>query len=163
MAIESRFNPFAQSPVGAQGLMQVLTRVHDDKYESFGGTHAAFDPVTNLRVGAQVLKESISRGGSIAEGLRHYVGAALLEDDGGYISKIVSEQNHMRAVMEGRPVPLNAGNPATPIPRAVQAPAAPAAPTAAETPDSTRPAPETETEDLKLKPSLSAERVALAR
>ena len=102
MAIESRFNPFAQSQVGAQGLMQVMTRVHDDKYESFGGTHAAFDPVTNLRVGVQVLKESIARGGSVAEGLRHYVGAALQEDDGGYVAKIVSEQGHMRAVLEGR-------------------------------------------------------------
>ena len=60
MAVESSFNPFAQSPVGAQGLMQVMTKVHDDKYEAFGGSHAAFDPVTNLRVGVQVLKECIA-------------------------------------------------------------------------------------------------------
>ena len=63
MAIESGFNPFAQSPVGAQGLMQVLTRVHDDKYQAFGGQRAAFDPISNLRVGVQVLKECIARAG----------------------------------------------------------------------------------------------------
>ena len=55
MAVESGFNPFAQSPVGAQGLMQVMTGIHSDKYESFGGKLAAFDPVTNLRVGVKVL------------------------------------------------------------------------------------------------------------
>ena len=60
MAVESSFNPFAQSPVGAQGLMQVMTHVHGDKYESFGGKLAAFDPVTNLRVGVKVLKECIA-------------------------------------------------------------------------------------------------------
>jgi len=73
MAIESGFNPFAQSPMGAQGLMQVMTGVHSDKYAGFGGKLAAFDPVTNLRVGVKVLQESIARaGGSVEGGLRHY-------------------------------------------------------------------------------------------
>ena len=110
MAVESRFNPFAQSAVGAQGLMQVMTQVHDDKYDSFGGVHAAFDPITNLRVGVQVLKESIARGGSVEEGLRHYVGAALLDDDAGYAGKVLAEQVNMRQVLEGRAVPANIVN-----------------------------------------------------
>ncbi len=110
MAIESSFNPFAQSPVGAQGLMQVLTRVHDDKYESFGGKHAAFDPISNLRVGVAVLKECILRAGGLHEGLRYYVGAALLESDGGYVGRVLAEQAHMRNVADGKTVPLNASN-----------------------------------------------------
>jgi hypothetical protein len=104
MAVESSFNPFAQSPVGAQGLMQVMTRIHDDKYVAFGGNHAAFDPLTNLRVGVQVLKECIARAGSLEEGLRYYVGAANLADDGGYASKVLSEQAHLRLVAAGRNV-----------------------------------------------------------
>ena len=104
MAIESSFNPFAQSAVGAQGLMQVMTKIHDDKYERFGGTHAAFDPVTNLRVGVQVLKECIARAGSLEGGLRFYVGAANLTDDGGYAGKVLGEQNHLREVVRGKAV-----------------------------------------------------------
>ncbi len=110
MAIESSFNPFAQSHVGAQGLMQVMTHLHDDKYERFGGNLAAFDPVTNVRVGVQVLKECIARAGSIEEGLRHYVGAANLTDDGGYASKVLAEQSHLRAVAGGKLVAFNAPN-----------------------------------------------------
>ena len=110
VAIESSFNPFAQSPVGAQGLMQVMTRIHDDKYESFGGTHAAFDPISNLRVGVQVLKECIARAGSVQEGLRFYVGAALLDGDGGYAARVLAEQAHLKAVWEGRKVPVAASN-----------------------------------------------------
>ena len=104
MAIESSFNPFAQSPVGAQGLMQVMTRVHEPKYEAFGGSHAAFDPVTNLRVGVQVLKECIQRAGSVDGGLKFYVGAANLADDGGYASKVLAEQEFLRQVAHGRAV-----------------------------------------------------------
>ena len=108
MAVESSFNPFAQSNVGAQGLMQVMTRVHDDKYEPFGGNFAAFDPVTNLRVGTQVLKECITRAGSVEAGLRAYVGASNLADDGGYTSKVLAEQSQLRLVAGGKLVPVNA-------------------------------------------------------
>ncbi len=110
MAVESSFNPFAQSTMGAQGLMQVMTQVHDDKYQAFGGTRAAFDPITNLRVGAQVLKECIERAGGLQEGLRHYVGAALLSSDGGYADKVLAEQTHMRKVADGRSVPHTVSN-----------------------------------------------------
>ena len=123
MAVESSFNPFAQSSVGAQGLMQVMTKVHDDKYEPFGGNHAAFDPVTNLRVGVQVLKECIRRAGSLEAGLRYYVGAANLDDDGGYAGKVLAEQNNLRLVAAGKTVPANVAL----IPVALPAPAASAA------------------------------------
>lgn len=113
VAIESAFNPFAQSAVGAQGLMQVMTRVHDDKYVAFGGTHAAFDPVTNLRVGVQVLKECIQRAGSVEEGLRYYVGAANIAEDTGYASRVLAEHDLLKAVSAGRNLP--ASTPARPL------------------------------------------------
>lgn len=115
MAIESGFNPFAQSPVGAQGLMQVMTRVHSDKYEPFGGKFAAFDPVSNLRVGARVLHEYILRYGSIEGGLRRYVGAANLPDDGGYAAKVLAEHARLSQVAGGRPVPTHTPPQAIPV------------------------------------------------
>ena len=103
-AIESSFNPFAQSSVGAQGLMQVMTRVHTDKYEHFGGNLAAFDPVSNMRVGAAILKEYIRRAGSIEGGLKHYVGAANMASDGGYAAKVLAEHRRILQVT-GKTVP----------------------------------------------------------
>jgi hypothetical protein len=113
MAIESSFNPFAQSPVGAQGLMQVMTQIHDDKYQAFGGKFAAFDPVTNLRVGVQVLKECITRAGGLEAGLKYYVGAANMADDGGYAAKVLAEQANLRQIANGHQVALNVTLPAT--------------------------------------------------
>lgn len=107
MAIESSFNPFAESAVGAQGLMQVMTRVHTDKYQSFGGHFAAFDPVSNLRVGVKVLQECIARAGSVEGGLRYYVGAANMPDDGGYAAKVMAEHFRLRQVANGRSMPFN--------------------------------------------------------
>ncbi|QMV74305.1 lytic transglycosylase domain-containing protein [Comamonas piscis] len=102
MAVESSFNPFAQSSVGAQGLMQVMTKIHTDKYENFGGHFAAFDPVTNLRVGVKVLQECIQRAGSLEGGLKYYVGAANLPTDGGYAAKVMAEHFRIKQVADGR-------------------------------------------------------------
>ena len=143
MAIESSFNPFAQSPVGAQGLMQVMTRVHDEKYERFGGILAAFDPVTNLRVGVQVLKECIARAGSVEAGLRYYVGSGNQDGDNGYASKVLAEQVYLKNVAGGKVVAANA-------------PLTTAAPAAAPAPKAT-PAPAT------VEPATDPDRVALLR
>ena len=104
MAIESRFNPYAQSPVGAQGLMQVLTRVHSDKYAHFGGHSAAFDPLSNLRVGVKVLQDCIKQAGSVEGGLRLYVGA-VTTDGSGYINKVMNEHLRIQSVALGKPMP----------------------------------------------------------
>ena len=106
MAVESRFNPYAQSPVGAQGLMQVLTRVHTDKYEDFGGHMAAFDPVSNLRVGVKVLQDCIKRDGSVEGGLRCYVGA-VTTDGSWYINRVMSEHLRIQSVALGKPMPTS--------------------------------------------------------
>ncbi len=110
IAIESSFNPFAQSAVGAQGLMQVMTQVHADKYEHFGGNFAAFDPKSNLRVGATILQDYIRRAGSIEGGLKWYVGAANLPHDGGYAAKVMAEYARLHQVAKGRPLPARAAS-----------------------------------------------------
>jgi hypothetical protein len=128
MAIESRFNPFAQSPVGAQGLMQVMTRVHTDKYENFGGKLAAFDPLTNLRVGAKVLQDCIKRAGSIEGGLRLYVGA-VTTDGNWYVDRVIAEHLRIQSVALGKPMPTSFPK-ARAIPVAAPAQVAPEAPAA---------------------------------
>jgi soluble lytic murein transglycosylase-like protein len=113
MAVESSFNPFAQSPVGAQGLMQVMTHVHSDKFDRFGGKLATFDPVSNLRVGVKVLQECIKRAGSVEAGLRFYVGAANFEEDGGYVEKVLAEYERLKQIAAGQ-TPVSAWPALTP-------------------------------------------------
>jgi hypothetical protein len=105
ISVESNFDPRAQSNRGAQGLMQVLTRVHADKFSPFGGVAAAFDPMANIRVGAQILNGYLKRDGSVEGALKAYVGAALLPSDGGYGAKVIFERERMAAAAAGRPVP----------------------------------------------------------
>ncbi len=95
IAIESRYNPFAESHVGAQGLMQVMTRVHRDKFEALGrGPAAALDPIPNVMVGMQILSDCINRRGSVQRGLACYVGATG-PSDGGYGAKVLAERRRI--------------------------------------------------------------------
>ncbi len=103
-AIESSLNPLAQSSMGAQGLMQVMTRVHAERFEPHGGEAAALDPQANLEVGAEILRELISRGGSVERGLQLYVGAGNLPDDGGYGAKVLAERQRLQSAAKSAAV-----------------------------------------------------------
>ena len=123
ISVESRMNPFAESSMGAQGLMQVMTAVHKNKFDDHGGSKAVQDPSANLRVGAMLLKDSIRKTGSIEAGLKRYVGVDEPRSDGGYSVKVLGEYARLQAVANGRYV------------AATKAPAAPANTTARSGPD----------------------------
>ncbi|MDR1854052.1 MAG: lytic transglycosylase domain-containing protein [Azoarcus sp.] len=89
IAIESSFNPYAESNVGAQGLMQVIPRFHMDKIGKGKGKDALFDPELNVRVGAQVLKEGLRRYGTLEAALQYY-GGALNDPDAAYANKVLT-------------------------------------------------------------------------
>jgi soluble lytic murein transglycosylase-like protein len=105
MAIESGLNPFAESPMGAQGLMQVMSKVHHEKFQDMGGLQAALNPVANIRVGSLILKDYVTRGGSVEAGLKTYVGAAAFETDDGYGSRVLAEYKRLKQVSSGKKVP----------------------------------------------------------
>jgi hypothetical protein len=105
MSIESGLNPFAESPMGAQGLMQVMSKVHHEKFQDMGGLQAALNPVANIRVGSLILKDYVTRGGSVEAGLKSYVGAAAFETDDGYGSRVLAEYNRLKQVSAGKKVP----------------------------------------------------------
>ena len=65
---ESAFNPKAVSPVGAQGLMQLMPALQQDL-----GVLDAFDPVQNVMAGTQYLKKLLDRHkGDVALALASY-------------------------------------------------------------------------------------------
>ena len=105
MAVESRFNPYAESSVGAQGLMQVMAKVHADKFEDHGGIQYALDPVVNIKVGSKILKDYVRQKGSVELALKSYVGAAAMRHDGGYGSNVLAEYRRLKAVASGSRAP----------------------------------------------------------
>lgn len=106
ISVESRFNPLAESPAGAQGLMQVLTRVHFAKFQPFGGVQAAFDPVANLRVGTAILKHYLQAHDTLPLALKAYVGAAQVDHDFGYGAKVMAAREELARVVSDTPEPV---------------------------------------------------------
>ncbi|CAM3649230.1 transglycosylase SLT domain-containing protein [Polynucleobacter brandtiae] len=105
ISVESNFNPLTKSGAGAEGLMQVMTLVHKDKYALYGGVDDAIKPEVNIRVGAYILKYLIATTGSLRGGLKYYVGAANAENDGGYADKVMAERNRLIVLCQSTPTP----------------------------------------------------------
>jgi hypothetical protein len=95
ISVESNFNPLIKSHAGAEGLMQVMTAIHQDKYALYGGASDAVKPEVNIRIGAYILKYLIATSGSLRNGLKYYVGAANSDNDGGYTDKVMAERNRL--------------------------------------------------------------------
>lgn len=98
---ESSFNPKAKSKAGAEGLMQVMTRVHADKFEAFGGKTASLEPYPNMVVGTTILKSLIKRTGSVTKALKWYSGAANHRSDYGYGAKVLKERSRLMVAAHG--------------------------------------------------------------
>ncbi|MHB8666205.1 MAG: transglycosylase SLT domain-containing protein [Burkholderiales bacterium] len=103
MAVESRFNPIAESVMGAKGLMQVIPKYHQDKLDALGGQDSVFDPMTNILVGARILKDAVRRGGGLMPGLQLYNGA-FGDDSQQYAQKVMAERQRMvQMLKQSRP------------------------------------------------------------
>jgi soluble lytic murein transglycosylase-like protein len=97
MAIESRYNPVAESVMGAKGLMQIIPKHHLDKLMDHGGEQALLDPEVNIAVGAQILREYSRRFGDVEAALQMYAGA-FDEPTSGYASKVLAEKSRLEVL-----------------------------------------------------------------
>lgn len=100
IAVESRFNPIAESEQGAVGLMQIVPRFHMDKIDwdgaaiSVAGAPSFLPPRANIAIGARILKDSIRRGGGEAAGLQLYNGS-FDDESRAYANRVQAERRRL--------------------------------------------------------------------
>ncbi|HYD57349.1 MAG TPA: transglycosylase SLT domain-containing protein [Burkholderiales bacterium] len=98
ISIESRFNPLAESVMGAKGLMQIIPKFHRAKLAEHGGEEAVLDPGSNIHVGARILQEYIRRTGTLQAGLQYYNGASW-DESAQYAQKVMAERVRLEAAL----------------------------------------------------------------
>jgi soluble lytic murein transglycosylase-like protein len=101
ISVESRFNPIAESVMGAKGLMQIIPKYHLDKLRAAGGEDAVFDPESNIHVGTRILQEYVHRTGTLEAGLQFYNGA-LRDNTAQYAQKVLAERDRLEQVLRSR-------------------------------------------------------------
>ncbi len=97
-AVESRFNPVAESAMGAKGLMQVIPKFHFEKLADRGGADALLDPEVNIHVGAQILREYQRMMGNTERALQMYAGA-YDEPTAQYAGKVLAERARLEQML----------------------------------------------------------------
>lgn len=110
MAIESRFNPFASGSQGGLGLMQIEPEAHTSALSSFGGRLAAFDPLTNLRVGTRLLQGLINDTGTLEDALRQYALASGQGKNDQYVDRVLAEQKLLDKISMGQKTAMSNKN-----------------------------------------------------
>ena len=145
IAVESSFNPIAESVAGAKGLMQIIPQYHLEKFAEFGGEQAVFDPRVNIAIGAKIIREYLqASSGNLFTALQTYAGA-LPDHDASYTHKVLNEKDRLDAIM-GLPK-TNRGGRAAQAPEVTSAPGGrvqiPANPGTAGKPAASQPAPTT--------------------
>lgn len=110
MAIESRFNPFASGSQGGLGLMQIEPEAQTGALSSFGGRLAAFDPLTNLRVGTRLLQGLIHDTGTLEDALRQYAQASGQGNNNQYVDRVLAEQKLLDNISKGQKTALSNRN-----------------------------------------------------
>ena len=98
VAVESRYNPIAESNMGAKGLMQVIPKFHADKLAEHGGESALLDPHVNIQIGAQILREYLRRFGETETALQMYAGA-FDEPNSQYAGKVLAERARLEQMV----------------------------------------------------------------
>jgi soluble lytic murein transglycosylase-like protein len=99
VAVESRYNPVAESHMGAKGLMQVIAKFHPEKLVEHGGESALLDPNVNIQVGAQILREYLRRFGETETALQMYAGA-FDEPNSSYAFKVLAERARLEQMLK---------------------------------------------------------------
>jgi soluble lytic murein transglycosylase-like protein len=99
IAIESGFNPVAESVMGAKGLMQVIPQFHLEKLSGHGGEQAVLDPEVNIHVGAQILREYFRRLRDEQLALQMYAGA-FDQPNSQYASKVYAERARLEPIRQ---------------------------------------------------------------
>jgi soluble lytic murein transglycosylase-like protein len=98
MAVESRYNPVAESGVGAKGLMQVMPQFHAEKLAGRGGEEALLEPEVNIEVGAQILREYQRRFRDTEMALQMYAG--VVDPNSQYASKVFAEKARLEVLRQ---------------------------------------------------------------
>jgi soluble lytic murein transglycosylase-like protein len=101
ISVESRFNPIAESDMGAKGLMQIIPKYHPAELAAVGGEAAVWDPEANIAAGARILQEYVYRTGTLEAGLQFYNGA-FGDSSAQYAQRVLAERSKLLELLQAR-------------------------------------------------------------